>query len=218
MAQSDDNLFFARTLEYGKIEYSLIGLCMLRSLNTEKREAILNAAVRLIAERGLAATRTSAISKEAGIAEGTLFTYFRTKDELVEALYVKLKLEMVGVMVEQLPHEASVKDQLRFIWDAYVDWGITYPEKRRASAQLHVAPAITSELRATASAPLAPIEQLIRDSIEHKILRDYPVSYLGATLVALAETTMGFMLSDPDSAGRYRQFGFEMLWSAIAHS
>jgi hypothetical protein len=42
---------------------------------------IFDAATRLFAERGLTAAPTSEISKQAGVAEGTLFTYFRTEDE-----------------------------------------------------------------------------------------------------------------------------------------
>jgi uncharacterized alpha-E superfamily protein len=41
----------------------------------------------LFAERGIGHTPTSAISAAAGIAEGTLFTYFKTKDELINELY-----------------------------------------------------------------------------------------------------------------------------------
>jgi len=49
------------------------------------REAILEAALALFSKRGFAATTTKEISRKAGIAEGTLFNYFRTKEDL--ALY-----------------------------------------------------------------------------------------------------------------------------------
>lgn len=49
------------------------------------RERILEAALELFRKYGLHGTTTSRISKKAGIAEGTLFNYFRTKEDL--ALY-----------------------------------------------------------------------------------------------------------------------------------
>ena len=49
------------------------------------RRAILRAALDLFAEKGFYRTTTKAISKKAGIAEGTLFNYFETKEDL--ALY-----------------------------------------------------------------------------------------------------------------------------------
>src|ERR1700722_6682454 len=57
-----------------------------RSENKEKtKQAILAAALKLFAEKGFYNTSTRAISRKAGIAEGTLFNYFETKEDL--ALY-----------------------------------------------------------------------------------------------------------------------------------
>jgi AcrR family transcriptional regulator len=54
--------------------------------NKEKtKRAILEAALHLFAEKGFFHTTTKAISRKAGIAEGTLFNYFQTKEDL--ALY-----------------------------------------------------------------------------------------------------------------------------------
>jgi AcrR family transcriptional regulator len=52
----------------------------------------LDAATRVFAERGLTAAPRSDISKQAGVAEGNLFTYFKTKDDLIKALYREIKL------------------------------------------------------------------------------------------------------------------------------
>jgi AcrR family transcriptional regulator len=57
-----------------------------RNENKEKtKKAILAAALKLFAEKGFYNTSTRAVSREAGIAEGTLFNYFETKEDL--ALY-----------------------------------------------------------------------------------------------------------------------------------
>src|SRR5262252_6333610 len=57
-----------------------------RFANKQKtRKAILKAALDLFARRGFYRTTTKAISRKARIAEGTLFNYFQTKEDL--ALY-----------------------------------------------------------------------------------------------------------------------------------
>jgi AcrR family transcriptional regulator len=57
-----------------------------REQNKEKtKRRILNAALQLFKEKGLDRTTTKEISKRSGIAEGTLFNYFKTKEDL--ALY-----------------------------------------------------------------------------------------------------------------------------------
>ncbi|MCW3058267.1 MAG: TetR family transcriptional regulator, partial [Capsulimonas sp.] len=72
---------------------------MARPKSEDKRKAILTAATQVFAERGLGHSPTSEISRRAGVAEGTLFTYFKTKDELVCALYQELKQQMAGAMM-----------------------------------------------------------------------------------------------------------------------
>src|SRR5437868_5854793 len=57
-----------------------------REQNRERtKERILQAALQLFREKGIERTTTRQVSKQAGIAEGTLFNYFKTKEDL--ALY-----------------------------------------------------------------------------------------------------------------------------------
>src|SRR5277367_4109427 len=79
---------------------------MARPKSEDKRNAILSAATEVFAERGLSAA-TSAISTAAGVAEGTLFTYFKTKDELINALYREIKLELADAMMSEFPRRAA---------------------------------------------------------------------------------------------------------------
>jgi AcrR family transcriptional regulator len=61
-----------------------------RETNKERtKERILTAALKLFREKGLEATTTRQISKMAGIAEGTLFNYFKTKEDLALFFFQK---------------------------------------------------------------------------------------------------------------------------------
>src|ERR1700678_4708956 len=100
---------------------------MARPKSEDKRNAILSAATEVFADRGLSAA-TSVISSVAGVAEGTLFTYFKTKDELINALYREIKLELADAMMSEFPRKKSVHTRLRHVWDGYVNWGVNNPE------------------------------------------------------------------------------------------
>src|ERR1043165_5862397 len=58
-----------------------------RGDRTEKRERILAAAERVFARRGFFASRVSEIAKDAGVADGTIYLYFKSKDDLLIALF-----------------------------------------------------------------------------------------------------------------------------------
>lgn len=56
-----------------------------------KKDIILATAARLFAERGFARTPTSLLAEEAGVAEGTIFRHFKSKDDIFLELILRLK-------------------------------------------------------------------------------------------------------------------------------
>jgi len=68
-----------------------------RNANKEKtKQAILAAALKLFAEKGFYNTGTRAVSRKAGIAEGTLFNYFETKEDLALYFFEREMDEVIG--------------------------------------------------------------------------------------------------------------------------
>src|ERR1700690_2173753 len=189
---------------------------MARPRSEDKRNAILGAATRLFAERGLTAAPTSEISKLAGIAEGTLFTYFKTKDDLINALYREVKLELADAMMSDFPRKKKVGIRLRHVWDRYVNWGITNPKQRKVLAQLTVSEVVTKESRDAGSAPFVEFQTMIRDAIEQRLFRnDLPVELISKSFAALVEATVDLTVSNPSKGKHYRDSGFQMLWSGV---
>lgn len=188
---------------------------MARPKSEDKRNAILSAAARVIAEQGGSAT-TARIAKEARVAEGTLFTYFANKDDLLNQLYLEMKAGLRDAMLRGYPVDANLRERARHAWNAYLDWGIAHPAERRAVARLTLSERITEASRKAGSDGFAPISAAIQEAAALGRLRDYPAPFVGAILNSLAETTMDFVAHYPLDAGRYRTAGFEAFWSAIA--
>jgi AcrR family transcriptional regulator len=187
-----------------------------RPKSEDKRNAILDAATHLFAERGLTAAPTSEISKQAGVAEGTLFTYFKTKDDLINALYREIKLELADAMMSDFPRKKNVGTKLRHVWDRYVKWGIANPKERKVLAQLQVSEVLTKESRDAGSAPFVEFQAMIRDAIEQRVFRnDVPVELISKSLTALVEATIDLTVAKPSKAQDYRKSGFQMFWAGI---
>ena len=188
---------------------------MARPKSEDKRNAILDAATRLFAERGLAAP-TSEISKRAGVAEGTLFTYFETKDDLINALYREIKLELADAMMSDFPRKKNVRTRLQHVWDRYVNWGIGNPKQRKVLAQLQVSEVLTKESKAAGSAPFIEFQTMIRDAIDGRVFRDnLPVELISKSLAVLVEATIDLTVSNPSKANKYRDTGFQVFWAGI---
>lgn len=66
---------------------------------SEKRQAILNTALRLFVEQGFHSTSTASIAKHAGVATGTLFHHFSSKSALMDELFLSIKQEFANDIV-----------------------------------------------------------------------------------------------------------------------
>lgn len=173
------------------------------------------AAIRVIASQGLGAP-TATIAKEAGVSNGSLFTYFETKAELLNQLYVELKAEMVAAAFAGRPVDSDIRAQLLHMWSHWLRRAAADPEKRRTLAQLDVSDAITAESHRAARDAFADIRALLERSREHGPLRAAPLEYVAALMSALAEATIDCTIRDPARADLYRAEGFEALWRMIA--
>jgi AcrR family transcriptional regulator len=185
---------------------------MAKPKSEDKRNSILSAAIQVFAERGLGAP-TAAITSAAGIAEGSLFIYFKTKRELINALYRELKLELADATMSSFPRKQSVRRRLEHVWNGYVQWGVANPEQQRVLKQIQVWGGLTEESKQAGFAPFSEIQRMAEDAATQKIYKDIPQAFIGAALSALAEMTMEFIAREPERAEVYRTAGFEMLWA-----
>jgi AcrR family transcriptional regulator len=187
---------------------------MARPLSEQKREAILISAADLVATMGTGAP-TAKIAKDAGLAEGTLFTYFPSKDELLNQLYLELKAELGDAILESYPSNGSVRERYRHVWGRFIDWGAAHPMKRKAMRQLNVSERVTEDSRLCAGTAFRDIDAMLEQSLADGVLKDQPPAFIIAILEALAETTLEFIAREPQKREQYKQAGFQVLLNII---
>jgi AcrR family transcriptional regulator len=190
---------------------------MARPKSEDKRNAILAAALQVIAEQGMGAP-TAKIAKLAGVAEGTLFTYFESKDELLNALYLAIKSELRDALVPNFPRTATVRERVLHLWRSYVDWGVANPDKRKVMLVLSASERITEQSRAAGMQAFAEAGALISDCVARGHLCGQSPAFASAIMGALAETTMDFIVREPAQRETYLIAGFNAFWNAVAQS
>ena len=172
------------------------------------------AAARIIVAQGLSAP-TATIAQEAGVANGTLFTYFKTKTDLFNQLYLELKAEMVSAALKGFPAGAELRGQLFHVWSNWMSWAVSNFDKRRAWAQLNVSDQITPASREAGHKTMADIGELLERSRANGPLRNAPMGFVLAILNSLADATMDFMIQDPGNAKKHCKVGFDALWRVL---
>ena len=79
----------------------------------DKPQQIIDAAVQVFARKGYYNSRVSDIAKEAGIAAGTIYLYFRTKDDILVTLFREKMTEFVGTVRKAIADEPDAVAKLR---------------------------------------------------------------------------------------------------------
>ncbi len=185
---------------------------MARPKSNDKRNNILAACKVVIARDGLNAT-TADIAKEAGIATGSLFTYFPTKTDLLNELYVVLKTEMTAALTDKLSGKNN-REKLHNGWAAWTDWAAINTEKHVVIELLRNSDQLTKESRAFGDAAIKPVFDLINANVV-KLETNYPNDFLYELIDAISIKTMDKMAARPDKAAEYREAGFETVWKII---
>jgi AcrR family transcriptional regulator len=185
-----------------------------RQKSDDKRSAIVAAAIRVVVQQGLGAP-TATIAREAGVANGSLFTYFETKADLYNQLYLELKADMASAALEGLPAKATLRVRFFYVWSNWIRWAAQYPEKRRALALLGVSDDITAATRDAGHKTMAGLAVLMEEGRAKGAMRDAPVPLVAALMNSLAEATMDFVVNDPGHADQHCKIGFDALWRML---
>lgn len=187
---------------------------MARPRSEDKRVALLEAATESVAARGLGAS-TAQVAKLAGVAEGTLFRYFATKDELFNELYLHLQHSLCTAMMKNYQASAPLKERARAVWDGRIDWALAHPQANRTMTQLSVSEVLTPKTRATAARLFPEIEGISEVCVADSVFAERPNAFADAIFAALADVTIGFATREPKKAKAYKASGFDVLWRAL---
>jgi AcrR family transcriptional regulator len=93
---------------------AMIAKTTLSKKQTDKQQRVVETAIRLFAEKGYANTSTSEIAREAGVAEGTIFRHFSTKDNLLLSVLLPFIKESIPSMAENVFNTVLTEDMACF--------------------------------------------------------------------------------------------------------
>jgi len=107
-----------------------------------KREKIIEAAIELFTTQGFHATSTTSITQLAEVGTGTLFTHFKNKDDLINAIYRELKAEFATFVQSNMVQSGSPMSRFKKLWILSIEWGCTNINKFKFLHQFASTPCI----------------------------------------------------------------------------
>ncbi|WP_340817703.1 TetR/AcrR family transcriptional regulator [Methanolobus sp. WCC4] len=183
----------------------------------DKKAALLEAALKLFTERGFHGTSTAQISKEAGVATGTLFNYFPTKEDLINGLYFEVKGDLSRKMGKDVQTQNTFKEKLRKMWYNLVEWGLDNQEEFLFVGQFCSSPYITSHTREVVMEEYVFFHDLVAEGLANGELGDYPPEMITSMFYQSSRTIVDYILySEPKDRNKAIEDGFKVVWEGLA--
>jgi AcrR family transcriptional regulator len=190
---------------------------MVRTLNSEKRELFLSAALRLFVKNGVQNTSTAQITKDAGTAAGTLFLYFPTKQDLLDALVLKIGQEQSDHINTLLRPTLSARDTFWIIWNGSVRWFMENLEAYLYVQQVRDTGIISETVVQETNKFFVYYFEAIQKGLTEGSIKPYPAELIGGILYQQIVAIMNILRMQPVIAKQNETIrqGFEIFWNGI---
>lgn len=153
---------------------------------SDKREAILSAALNLIAEQGFHGTPMSQIAKRAGVSAGIIYHYFENKDDLITALYVDMKRQFGEMLVREYDPSLPLREQFHRILAKSLRFYLAEPHMVVFTEQFTHSPYFSDEIEQTVFEYYAPVFQFVEQAKREQIIKDLPMMVLYTLTIGVA--------------------------------
>jgi TetR/AcrR family transcriptional regulator, repressor of fatR-cypB operon len=148
------------------------------SKKKDKRSALLRAALELFAENGFNGSSTALIAKRAGVASGTLFFYFKSKEELIHELSREVLAKVENQILEPFPADMAVRERLLRTLSNLLRYCLDNPAEFKFIEQYRFSPLSEKEMRSNEEK--YEIQKLLLHARDLQIIKDAPMLVLEA--------------------------------------
>ena len=177
----------------------------------------MNAALELFSENGFHGTPMTLLADKANVGIGTIYRYFKNKEEVINHLYRDLKNESVAAMRENVSKEMPIREQYIAIFENLLKYYITHPEKFLFLEQYTYSPFINSAIKQdVCSAYADSLVNFIEYGKKHQVMKDLSAQVIFATangpVVSLAKMHIAGEIKLDDDTIRS---AIETSWDAL---
>lgn len=151
-------------------------------IKPEKRDEILRAAMELIAEHGFHGAPMAAVAKQAGVAAGTIYCYFESKDDLIRETHAFLEQQLLAVLTEDYPAAQPIRERFLHIERKIIEYFISSPQEFRFMEQFFNSPYGAAHRREKlfGNKEKSIIFKLFEEALALQIIKDLPLPVLCA--------------------------------------
>ena len=185
---------------------------------SDKRKAIMDASLKLFCEKCFQDTSTASISQAANVGTGTLFCYFSSKEELVNALYLEAKEELAAFVAEGVWEQTTFKARLKHIFERRIAWYRANREKIKFMGQYHSSSLITKITREKALLSSNALNEVVIKALKDGEVHSHSAELFTALISGYVHQSALYVAENAPQAdlNKWQDEAFQVLWKGVS--
>jgi AcrR family transcriptional regulator len=182
----------------------------------QKISQIYQATLRVIGKTGIAGISMAAIAREAGLATGTLYTYFESKEELIISLYRESKKRSTEQFFKGYEPGGPFKVGIKHIWFNYLEDKLAHYEEGIFQEQYYNSPYVEAQTMESSLLLMAPLFELLERGKRELLVKDIDNNLLVIHLLGPVRELVTLIRMDQRYRERIRlEQAFGLCWDGI---
>jgi AcrR family transcriptional regulator len=178
-----------------------------------KKENIIKTAMKLFVKQGFENTPTSQISKEANVATGTLFHHFKTKEELINEVYIYVKKSMASAIFQNV--KGSTKEQVKVIWTEMVKWSFVNPDESQFLEKFYGSSYINNLTVEQMESHFEKGGKVFHNAVKEKLIKDMPMELFSNITFGLLHAFEKEFYKKKELDKKLLEKSFDMYWGLL---
>lgn len=182
----------------------------------DRRELIFTTARKVIVQNGLFDSSIGKIAKEANVPVGSVYTYYKSKEELINHIFIETKREMGAYIFQPIGKDLSGKDELKIYWERAVAFGLANEEKFLFAEQFSNSPLIQVSNKEEVKQSFLPVFKLLEDGISKQNIKAIDLFVLHNIIYNnIVGTIKYFTSSNAKLSAELKSQLFDCCWDSI---
>jgi AcrR family transcriptional regulator len=182
----------------------------------DKKTAVLEATLELISEQGFHGTPMSQIAEKANVGMGTIYRYFSSKEDMINALYIDVKTRLAQYALKGYSESMPVRECFLLLLRNITEFFIENPAELFFIEQYSNSPLITNVTREEGFRMFAQAHNIFKRASEENLMKELPIEIISTLAYGATLSLVKFWLSDKENINKTDlDAGIAAIWDAV---
>lgn len=177
------------------------------------KEKILASALKLFAKQGIDKTSTAQITRDVGVAEGTLFVHFKTKQDLIDGLYIQIKKNSMASLAGLVNPKVSAEKNFKAIAKGLIEHYANNFSEFVFIEQLERDPKVSKKALRAAQKEYAGIVKVMQQWQKEGKIKNIELDLLGGIIWNLCTSIIRFYKANKTKKAQNTHL--DIIWEAV---